>query len=47
MPLEDLMYASFVDKLNEISIAKCGENLLEDEDDANLYVNPVALDNLL
>ena len=44
---EDMMYASFVDKLNEISIAKCGENLLEDEDDANLYVNPVALDNLL
>ena len=44
---ENVMYASFVDKLNELSIAQCGENLLEEEDSTNLYVNPIALDNLL
>ena len=36
-----------MDKLNELSIAQCGENLLEEEDSTNLYVNPIALDNLL
>lgn len=44
---QNVMYASFVDKLNELSIAKCGENLLEEEDSTKLYVNPLALDNLI